>query len=171
LVNESTKIKWSIFLKRKSYIAPRAIELFKELRNKYSKIIKVIRCDNAGENMVLATTCKREKLGINFKLTAPRTPQHNGVVKRAFATLFRRVRAMMNEAKFPEGLRNDLWTECANTATDIDNFIMSDKISPYQSFHGIPKKIIKKLCIFGETAVIKDHSIKFQSKLKDKGAM
>jgi hypothetical protein len=30
------------------------------------------------------------------------------VVERAFATLFGRVRAMMNEAKFPEGLRKDL---------------------------------------------------------------
>ena len=171
LVDESTKMKWSIFIKRKSDLGPRVIKFFKELKNNYSKTIKVIRCDNAGENMALATTCKREGLGINFEFTAPGTPQHNGVVERAFATLFGRVRAMMNEAKFPEGLRKDLWTECANTATDIDNLIVSDKISPYQAFHGVPSKIIKKLQIFGEMAVIKNHSVKFQSKLKDKGTI
>ena len=77
----------------------------------------------------------------------------------------------MNEAKFPESLRQDLWTECANTATDVDNIIVSDKISPYQAFHGSPSKIIKKLRVFGEMGVIKNHSVKFQSKLKDKGAI
>ena len=78
---------------------------------------------------------------------------------------------MMNEAKFPESLRQDLWTECANTATDVDNIIVSDKISPYQAFHGSPSKIIKKLRVFGEMGVIKNHSVKFQSKLRDKGAI
>jgi hypothetical protein len=112
-------------------MGPRVIKFFKELKNKCSKIIKVIRCHNAGKNMVLATTCKKEELGINFEFTAPETPQHNGAVNRAFAILFGRARAMMNEAKFPESLRKDMWTECANTATDIDNLIMSDKISCY----------------------------------------
>ena len=68
---------------------------------------------------------------------------------------------MMNEAKFPESLRQDLWTECANTATDIENIIVSDKISPYQAFHGSNPKIIKKSQVFGEMGVIKNHSIKF----------
>ena len=90
---------------------------------------------------------------------------------KAFGQLYGRVRAMMNEAKFPESLRQDLWTECANTATDIDNIIVSDKISPYQAFHGSDSKIIKKLQVFGEMGVIKNHSIKFQSKLHDKGSV
>jgi hypothetical protein len=63
------------------------------------------------------------------------------VVERAFATLFGRARAMMNEAKFPESLRKDLWTKCTNTPRDIDNLIMSDKISAHQAFHGSPPKI------------------------------
>jgi hypothetical protein len=148
LVDESTKMKWSIFLKSKSDMGPRIIKFFKELKHKYSKIIKVIWCNNAGENMVLETTCKREGLGINFEFTAPGTPQHNGVVERAFAILFGRVKAMMNEAKFPESFRKDLWTEYANTAKDIDNLIMSDKISFYQTFHRSLPKIIKKLFKF-----------------------
>jgi transposase InsO family protein len=101
-------------LKRKSEIGPRVIKFFNERKNNYSKTIKVIRCDNARENVALATTCKREELGINFKFTAPGTPQHNGVVERAFATLFVRGRAMMNEAKlFPKSLRKN-WSERCN---------------------------------------------------------
>ena len=145
LVDEFTKMKWSFFLKRKSDMVDRVIPFFKDLKHKFSKTVKVIRCDNAGENMALAATCKKQGLGIDFEFTAPGTPQHNGVVERAFATLFGRVRAMLNEAKFPDKLRADLWTECANTATDIDNLIVSDKTSPYQAFHGSVLKFIKKL--------------------------
>ena len=89
----------------------------KKLSQKYSRTLKVIQCNNAEENVTLATTFKREGLGINFEFTAPETPQHNSVVERAFATLFGRVRAMLNKAKFPESLRKDICTKCANTAT------------------------------------------------------
>jgi hypothetical protein len=50
---------------------------------------------------------QEEKNGINFEFTAPGMPQHNGVVAREFITLFGRVRAIMNDAKFPECLRKD----------------------------------------------------------------
>jgi hypothetical protein len=49
--------------------------------------------------MVFAETCE-EKFDINVKFIAPRTPQHNGVVERTFATLFRKTRATMIEANF-----------------------------------------------------------------------
>ena len=49
--------------------------------------------------MVFIATCKREGFDIGFEFTAQGTPQHNSVVERAFATLFGRVRAMMNIAK------------------------------------------------------------------------
>jgi hypothetical protein len=62
--------------------------------------------------MILATTCKIEGLGINFKFTAHGTPQHNGVAERAFATLFRRVRAMMNGAKFPKSQKRAMDRVC-----------------------------------------------------------
>ena len=61
LVDEFTKMKWSFFLRRKSDMVQKVTDFFKELKHKYSKTIKVIRCDNAGENMVLAETCKRKK--------------------------------------------------------------------------------------------------------------
>jgi hypothetical protein len=43
----------------------------------------------------------------------------------------------MNKAKFPESLSEHLWTECANTATDIDNIFVSDKTFPIKLSMGV----------------------------------
>lgn len=55
----------------------------------------------------------------------------------------------MNEAKFPNSLRKDLWTECANIATDMDNLTIFDKIFPYQAFHG---KSLRNLNFWGDSS-------------------
>ena len=60
--------------------------------------MKIIRCDNAGENKVLERESDKIDLGIIFEYTAPGTPQQNGVVEREFVTVMRRARAMMNHA-------------------------------------------------------------------------
>ena len=53
--------------------------------------VKFVRMDNEGENEILQTIIKNEYLGIKIERTAPGTPQQNGVVERAFATLWGRV--------------------------------------------------------------------------------
>ena len=63
-----------------------------------------------------------EGLRIDFEYSAPDTPQQNGRVERKFATLYGRVRSMLNAAHLPAYLRSGLWAECAYTATYIDNF-------------------------------------------------
>ena len=80
--------------------------------------MKIIRCDNAGENKVLE---RESELGILFEYTAPGTPQQNGVVERAFVMVMGRARAMMNHAGFTMAKRQQLWCEAAQTATLLDN--------------------------------------------------
>ena len=41
-----------------------------------------------------------EGLGVTFEYTAQNTPQQNGKVKRTFATLYSRMRAMMEATGF-----------------------------------------------------------------------
>jgi hypothetical protein len=76
--------------------------LIKKLRSdqRYTikHIVKVIRCDDAGENKVLELRCIHAQLGINFEYTGPGTPQYNGRVERKFATLYGCVRTMLNAA-------------------------------------------------------------------------
>ena len=53
--------------------------------------MKAIHCDNAGENVKLKEKLDKMQYGIDFEMTAAGTPQHNGVVERAFATLYGRI--------------------------------------------------------------------------------
>jgi len=111
VVDEATDMKWSFFLKAKSDLKDKLIPFVKELKAKDNKIVRYIRLDNAGENTSFEEQCKKEGLGITFEYSAPGTPQQNGVVERAFATLYGRVRAMMNHACFSRKARDDLWAE------------------------------------------------------------
>ena len=48
---------------------------------------------------------------VKLEFTGPDTPQYNGKIERRFATLYGRVRAILNEAKVPEEMRNKLWAK------------------------------------------------------------
>ena len=64
-------------------------------------------CDNAPEHYTFQTLAKGKlKTNKTFQFTAPNTPEHNGRVERKYATLFGKVRAMLNEALLPPYLRN-----------------------------------------------------------------
>jgi hypothetical protein len=77
------------------------ITLIKELASKHKVFVKYIRCDNAGDIGSLERECAKQGLGIQFEYTGPGTPQFNGRVERKFATLYSKVRAMLNGAKLP----------------------------------------------------------------------
>ena len=80
--------------------------------------VKFIRCDNAGENKMTEDRFIKEKRNITFECTARDTPpQQNGKVERAFATLYGRIRAMMNYAGITPEKREKIWTAAAATAT------------------------------------------------------
>ena len=93
-VDEATHMKFSLFLKQKSDVKEKFIPFLKELRDTYGRHVDHIRCDNAGENRALESACIDKELGIVFEYTAPGTPQQNGVVERAFATMLGKTRAI-----------------------------------------------------------------------------
>jgi len=135
--------------------------------------VKYIRCDNAGENQVLERECKELGLGIKFEYTSPDTPQQNGVVERAFGTLWSRVRAMMNNAMFPRAQRDAWWAECASTATKLDNIMSAhqNERSPHENFYGYNPKYIPFLHTFGEMGVVTTHTNKrIRAKLENCGS-
>ena len=85
-------------------------------------------------------------------MTARKTPQQNGKVERAFATLYGRIRSMFANAGFEKVKRETLWAKCAATATKLDNILVKqgETKSPYEKFYGKENKIKKHLRIFGE---------------------
>ena len=73
---------------------------------------------------------------IMYKITTAGTPQYNGVVERAFATLYGRIRAMLNSAKLSKSIRGWLWAECAMVAIRTSNMLVDkyDKKCAHENF-------------------------------------
>ena len=95
-------MKFNMFLKQKSEMKEKLVPFLKELQHTYGVKVEHIRCNNAGENRALEDECIEKDLGIIFEYTAPGTPQQNGVVEMAFATMLGKTRAIMNGAGFDE---------------------------------------------------------------------
>ena len=98
LVDEATNYKKIFYLKNKNEQVEPIIDWIKALKARHKIKVKIIRCDNAGENKVLERESNKNELGIIFDFTAPGRPQQNGVVERTFVTVMGRARAMMNHA-------------------------------------------------------------------------
>ena len=70
-VDEATKYKKSFFLKKKNEQVKPIIYLIKGSKARHEIQVKIIRCDNAGENKVLERESDKNDLGIIFEYTAP----------------------------------------------------------------------------------------------------
>ena len=170
VVDEATSMKWSFFLKSKDAQVPLLTGFIKNLQEQ-GKNVKYIRCDNAGENVSLQQSLDNDGMNIKFEFTARETPQQNGKVERAFATLYGRMRAMMTAVKWDDQMKHKFWMEAAATATKLDT-IMNEKgqKSPYQAFYNESPLFEKHLRIFGEVGImtLKPGST-IKSKLGDRG--
>ena len=145
-------------MKKKSKLADKMTPFLKNLHEKNKVIIQNIRCNRVGENKTLKEKCQGTTglAHIKFEFTPRDTPQYNGTVERAFTTLCGQVRSMSNSAALTNNLRNGLWTECAATATFLDNMITTtDKPSPFEKFYGKPSPLVNKLRSFGELVKLK----------------
>ena len=170
VVDEATDMCWSRFLKKKSDLPDVMMKLVKEINNMEGKKVKYLRCDNAGENISFEEKCKKEGLDVTFEYTAPNTPQQNGKVERKFATLYGKVRSMLNRARLPENWRSGIWTEAASTATFNENLLVTNEKSKpsYESFYGKEHPKGRELRVFGEMGVVKLNR-KIKGKLVDRG--
>jgi hypothetical protein len=114
-------MKWSYFMRRKGELIQKMLVFIKTLKAKNPESVRFIRLDNAGENLGLKTQLELEGMTVSFEYTSPETPEQYGQVERSFATLWGRVRAMLNCSGVPQEMRDKLWAECASTATLLSN--------------------------------------------------
>ena len=168
ILDECTDMCWSIFLKQKSDLGLEMMRFINNMRGNHGKkIATFIRCDNAGENKKFQELAEKNGLGIHFEFTAPDTPQQNGKIERKFATLYGRVRSMLNEARLPSQLRKGLWAEAARTASMISNILVTDNnpVPPHKLFYGSNARLTKNTRIFGEIGIVANVQQQFQSKM------
>lgn len=116
-IDDFSRKIWVYFLVEKS----EAFTTFKNYKNQVEKetglAIKGLRTDRGGEFTSLEFTNFCSENGIRRQLTAPYTPQHNGVAERKNRTIMNMVRSMLSGQKMPK----TFWPEAVNWTVHILN--------------------------------------------------
>ena len=150
LIDDHSRYMWTIILKEKS----EAFDRLKRLVEQETKAsIKTLRTNMGGEftSQEFQTFC--DDNGVNHHLTAPYSPQQNGVVERRNRTLTEMTRSIMKHMKMP----NYLWGEAVRHSTYLINRVATltlKDVSPYECFKK-KKPNVGYLRVFGSVCYAK----------------
>ena len=112
--------------------------------------IKVVRSDRGGEYTSTTFMEYCEEQGIRRFLTAPYTPQQNGVAERKNRTILDMVRSMLKSKKMPK----EFWAEAVQCAIYVQNrcpHVKLDDQTPQEAWSG-QKPTVSHLKVFGSVA-------------------
>ncbi|WVZ70719.1 LOW QUALITY PROTEIN: hypothetical protein U9M48_019362 [Paspalum notatum var. saurae] len=134
LVDNATRFMWMRLLSAKDE-APEAIKQFQakvEAETGYK--LKVLRTDRGGEftSVEFGRSCADK--GVERHLTAPYSPQQNGVVERRNQTVVGMVRSMLKAKK----MTAEFWSEAVSTAVFILNRAPTKSlkgVTPFEVWH------------------------------------
>ena len=144
---------WVYMLKEKG----EAFEAFKKFKrfveNKFEHNLKTLRTDRGGEftSKKFTEFCKVE--GVERHLTAPYTPQQNGVVERRNRTVMSTARSLLKSMQVP----TNLWGEAVRHAVYLLNRLPTKVLgdcTPYQAWTG-KRPQLEHLRVFGCIAHVK----------------
>ncbi|KAH9725006.1 Integrase catalytic domain-containing protein [Citrus sinensis] len=142
-----------------------ALEKFKEYRaeteKQLDKNIKKLRSDRGGEFLSGDFKEYLVENGIVSQLTAPGTPQQNGVAERRNRTLLDMVRSMLSYSSLPISF----WGLALETAVYLLNLVPSKSVpkTPIELWSG-RKPSLRHVCIWGSPAhVLKPKANKMDS--------
>lgn len=116
-VDEFSRMTWVFLIKFKSEV----LELFKKYKkrveNESERRIKLLRTDGGGEYTSHEFNKYCSDQGIIHEITAPHTPQHNGLAERRSRTIMKMVRSLLKE----KGLTCELWGKAVATSVYMLN--------------------------------------------------
>jgi hypothetical protein len=137
------------------------LQWFRQVTSQYKIKIKCFPCDNAGENKSFQSWLKKKwKSYIKFEYTAPNTPQQNGKIELKFATLYGKIRSVLNADGFSAFLRSRLWSYAA--------IVGPSTMTASEKFTGSNPKWFKSLRTFGEIGITYDNQ-KIKGMLDNRG--
>lgn len=147
LIDDHSRYMWSVLLKEKGE-AFKKFKIFKACVEQETGVtIKTFRTDRGGEFVSQEFQDFCDTNGIKRHLTAPYSPQQNGVVERRNRTLMGMTRSLMKHMSVP----NYLWGEAVRHATYLINRVATRtllKQTPYEVFKS-KKPNVAHLRIFG----------------------
>ncbi|GJZ91815.1 retrovirus-related pol polyprotein from transposon TNT 1-94 [Tanacetum coccineum] len=130
--------------------------------------IKSLRSNRGGEYVSTSFTKFCKEAGIKRFLTAPYSPQQNGIAKRKNRTIINMVRSMLKSKNMPK----EFWAEAVQCAVYIQNRSPHAKLvdeTPQESWSGV-KPTVSHFKVFGSVAYA-DIPDQTQRKLDDKSKM
>lgn len=147
LIDDHTRYMWTVLLREKS----EAFEKFKSFKRmielETEKQIKMLRTDRGGEFISQEFSVYCETNGIQRHLTAPYSPQQNGVVERRNRTLLEMTRSLLKHMSVP----NELWGEAVRHSTYLINRLATktlDGKTPYEMLRS-RKPNVSHIKVFG----------------------
>ena len=115
--DEFSRKMWTYLLKVKSEVFEN-LKKFTAMTEKQSrKKLKILRTNGGGKFNSIEIEAFCTDKGILHEVTAPYTPQHNGVVERRNRTIMNMVRSMLRGKNLPKAL----WREAVVTTTYVLN--------------------------------------------------
>jgi hypothetical protein len=137
LVDDYSRWMNVFMLKSKDKACDAFVKFKSETENQTGHKIKILRSDRGGEFLsgIFAGVC--EEVGIRRQLTAPFTPQQNGVVERRNRTFMEMARSMLKCMKVP----GRFWGESVRHAVYLLNRLPSKPMGEQLHMkHGMGKK-------------------------------
>ncbi|WVZ73170.1 hypothetical protein U9M48_021514 [Paspalum notatum var. saurae] len=147
LVDDSSRFMWLRLLTAKDQAAEAIKEIKARAEMETGKKLRVLRIDRGGEfnSEEFARYCAGE--GVGRHLTAPYSPQQNGVVERRSQTVVGMARSMLKAKGMPVAF----WGEAVSTAVYILNRSPTKSLenkTPFEAWHGC-KPDVAHLRTFG----------------------
>nr|GFB38600.1 zinc finger, CCHC-type [Tanacetum cinerariifolium] len=153
LVDDCTRFMWAYFLTSKD----QAFSTFKEFRRQIEMELRMrlrmLRTDRGGEFTSNEFTKYCKENWIARQLTAPYSPQQNGVVERKNRTVLSTTRSMMKAMKLPLTFRAEAVRHAIYIINRVPTRALIDK-TPYEALYN-RKPNLENLRIFGCTSYAK----------------
>jgi transposase InsO family protein len=167
IVDDFSRFTWVFFLQDKSE-AKEIVKFIRRVQNEFELKVKNIRSDNGSEFRNTKVEEFLDEEGIKHELSAPYTPQQNGIMERKNRTLIEAARTMLDEYK----TLDSFWEEAINTACHAANRLYLHKYlnkTPYEIITG-NKPSVHYFRVFGCKCFIlnkKPKASKFSSKVDE----
>ncbi|KAK0586091.1 hypothetical protein LWI29_000773 [Acer saccharum] len=161
-IDDYSRYGYVYLMQRKSETFEKFKEFRAEVENQLGKSIKSLRSDRGGEYLDQEFEDFMVEYGIVSQLTAPGTPQQNGVAERRNRTLMEMVRSMISFSSLP----NSFWGYALQTAAYILNVVPSKSVpkTPLELWNG-RKVSLRHLRVWGCPAhVLKNRTGKLDPK-------
>lgn len=123
-VNEYSRMIWLYVIKMKSD----ALEVFMRFKahaeRECGRQFEILKTDGGGEYTSNALESHYQTYGITPEITAPYTPQHNGLAERRNQTILNMTRSMIKEKALPQ----ILWDKAVSTTVYLLNRCPTKKL-------------------------------------------